>query len=146
MEIMDTVKAEKASAMLCYHWIQTIGGLYRYLEAYATIMIISWSSAKLLAAARLSGDLLRSAAAVVLNPRFVFMLGNAIVLVLFAKSGNLSPSPTSTTSSSPELEALRGDFGTANQELENLMVVKEFPFKRSCIHDASIFLPLICLH
>ncbi|KAJ0985897.1 hypothetical protein J5N97_004253 [Dioscorea zingiberensis] len=98
---MDTVKAEKASAMRRYRRIRTVGRLFRCLEACAAIMIISWSSAKLPAAARLSGDLLRSAAAVLLSPRFVFLLGNAIVLVLFAKSGNLSPSPTPTTSSSP---------------------------------------------
>ncbi|KAJ0962926.1 hypothetical protein J5N97_028048 [Dioscorea zingiberensis] len=92
---MDTVKVEKASAMWRYRWIRTVERLFHCLEACAANMIISWSSAKLPTAARLFGDLLRSAAAVLLSPRFVFLLGNAIVLVLFAKSENLSQSPTS---------------------------------------------------
>ncbi|XP_039116327.1 uncharacterized protein LOC120251750 [Dioscorea cayenensis subsp. rotundata] len=98
IDIIDPVKAEKETAIKRYRRIRTIRRLFRCLEACAAILIISWSSARLPAAARLSGDLLRSAAAILLSPRFVFLLGNAIVLVLFAKSGNLSTSPTSTAS------------------------------------------------
>ncbi|KAH7651125.1 hypothetical protein IHE45_20G037100 [Dioscorea alata] len=99
IDIIDPVKAEKETAIKRYRRIRTIRRLFRCLEACVAILIISWSSARLPAAAKLSGDLLRSAAAILLSPRFVFLLGNAIVLVLFAKSGNLSTSPTSTASS-----------------------------------------------
>ncbi|KAJ0969604.1 hypothetical protein J5N97_022481 [Dioscorea zingiberensis] len=98
---MDTVKAEKASAMRRYRRIRRIGRLFCCLEACVAIMTISKSSAKLPTVVRLSGDLLRFATAVLLSPHFVFRLRNVIVLVLFTKSGNFSPSLTSTTSSAP---------------------------------------------
>ncbi|CAL9193502.1 uncharacterized protein LOC135613648 [Musa acuminata AAA Group] len=94
---MDAIQAEKETAMRRYRRLQKIGTLLRYLEAVAGLLLFSWLSARLPAAARLSADFLRRLAAVLLSPRFVFLLGNAIVLLLFAKSGHLSPSPSSSS-------------------------------------------------
>ncbi|CAD5179551.1 uncharacterized protein LOC103989212 [Musa acuminata AAA Group] len=94
---MDAIQAEKETAMRRYRRLQKIGTLLRYLEAVAGLLLFSWLSARLPAAARLSVDFLRRLAAVLLSPRFVFLLGNAIVLLLFAKSGHLSPSPSSSS-------------------------------------------------
>ncbi|XP_010906328.1 uncharacterized protein [Elaeis guineensis] len=77
--------------------LQEMKRLFRCVEALAAVLLLSWSSARLPAAARLSGDLLRRLAALLLSPRFVFLLGNAIVLVLFAKSGHSSPSPAAAS-------------------------------------------------
>ncbi|CAL9187168.1 unnamed protein product [Musa hybrid cultivar] len=110
---MDAIQAEKETAMRRYRRLQKIGTLLRYLEAVAGLLLFSWLSARLPAAARLSVDFLRRLAAVLLSPRFVFLLGNAIVLLLFAKSGHLSPSPSSsssaTTTSSASSSAAVGD-------------------------------------
>ncbi|XP_008800739.2 uncharacterized protein LOC103715017 [Phoenix dactylifera] len=89
---MDPVKAEKETAMRRYRRLRKIAKLFRLLEAFAALLFLSWSSARLPAAARFSGYFLRRLAAVILSPRFVFLLGNAIVLVLFAKSRQLSSS------------------------------------------------------
>ncbi|CAL9122176.1 unnamed protein product [Musa textilis] len=89
---MDAIQAEKETAMRRYRRLQKIGTLLRCLEAVAGLLLFSWFSARLPAAARLSVDFLRRLAAVLLSPRFIFLLGNAIVLLLFAKSGHLSPS------------------------------------------------------
>ncbi|XP_008785078.1 uncharacterized protein LOC103703838 [Phoenix dactylifera] len=78
--------------------LQEMKRLFRCVEALAAVLLLSWSSARLAAAARLSGDLLRRLAALLLSPRFVFLLGNAIVLVLFAKSGHSSPSRAAASS------------------------------------------------
>ncbi|RRT55602.1 hypothetical protein B296_00048314 [Ensete ventricosum] len=97
---MDAIQAEKETAMRRYRRLQKIGTLLRCFEAVAGLILVSWFSARLPAAARLSVDYLRRLAAVLLSPRFVFLLSNAIVLLLFAKSGHLSPSPSSSSSSS----------------------------------------------
>ncbi|XP_010926172.1 uncharacterized protein [Elaeis guineensis] len=89
---MDPVKAEKETAMRRYRRLQKIAKLFRLLEVIAALLLLSWSSVRLPAAARLSGDFLRRLAAVLLSPRFVFLLGNTIILVLFAKSRHLSSS------------------------------------------------------
>ncbi|XP_010924339.2 uncharacterized protein [Elaeis guineensis] len=90
---MDPVKAEKETAMRRYRRLRKIAKLFHLLlEAFAALLFLSWFSARLPAAARFSGDFLRRLAAVILSPRFVFLLGNAIVLVLFAKSRHLASS------------------------------------------------------
>ncbi|KAG1346857.1 hypothetical protein COCNU_06G006860 [Cocos nucifera] len=89
---MDPVKAEKETAMRRYRRLRKIAKLFRLLEVIAALLLLSWSSVRLPAAARLSGDFLRRLAAVLLSPRFVFLLGNTIILVLVAKSRHLSTS------------------------------------------------------
>ncbi|EHA8591465.1 hypothetical protein COCNU_scaffold058515G000010 [Cocos nucifera] len=90
---MDPVKAEKETAMRRYRRLRKIAKLFHLLlEAFAALLFLSWSSARLPAAARFSVDFLRRLAAVILSSRFVFLLGNAIVLVLFAKSRHLASS------------------------------------------------------
>ncbi|XP_008797554.2 uncharacterized protein LOC103712725 [Phoenix dactylifera] len=89
---MDPVKAEKETAMRRYRRLKKIAKLFRLLEVFAALLLLSWSSARLPAAARLSGDFLRRLAGVLLSPCFVFILGNTIILVLFVKSRQLSSS------------------------------------------------------
>ncbi|KAG6523086.1 uncharacterized protein LOC122048059 [Zingiber officinale] len=88
----DAIQAKKRTAMRRYHRLRQIGTLLRYLEAAAAVLLLSWSSARVPAAARLSADFLRHLVAVILSPRFVFLLGNAIVVLLLAESHRHSPS------------------------------------------------------
>ncbi|RRT54202.1 hypothetical protein B296_00043829 [Ensete ventricosum] len=84
---MDPVTAEKMAARRRYRRIRRVKTLLRCLEALSAFCLLSWSTARLPAAARLSAGLLRRVAPVLLGPRFVFLLGNAIVIALFAMSG-----------------------------------------------------------
>ncbi|CAN6345734.1 unnamed protein product [Urochloa humidicola] len=74
--------------------------LYRMLRAgelLALVAFLSWSSSRVPSAA---AAVLRLAGSLLLNARFVFVLGNAIVLLLFALSRHdLSASSSSQTSS-----------------------------------------------
>ncbi|WOL03859.1 hypothetical protein Cni_G12579 [Canna indica] len=84
---MDPVIAEKVAARRRYNQVRHLGTLFRCVEAFAALCLVSWSSARLHAVAtRLSADLLRHLLAVLLGPRFIFLLGNAIVLALFVLS------------------------------------------------------------
>ncbi|KAK1281118.1 hypothetical protein QJS04_geneDACA023159 [Acorus gramineus] len=88
----DTVKAEKAIAMRRYRRLQKLRNLFRAAELLSAVILLSWFSARLPFVLRISGDYLRRLSAVLVSPRFVFLLGNAIVLTLFAKSGHLNSS------------------------------------------------------
>ncbi|URD96885.1 hypothetical protein MUK42_32014 [Musa troglodytarum] len=90
---MDAVTADKETARRSLRRLRRICTLFRCLEGLAAAaLLLSWSSS------HLSVDLLHRLAAVLLGPRFVFILANAIVLLLLAESGRLSPSPASAAS------------------------------------------------
>ncbi|CAL9075655.1 unnamed protein product [Musa textilis] len=84
---MDPVTAEKIAARRRYRRIRHVQTLLRCLEALSAFCLLSWSTSRLPAAARLSAGLLRRVAPVLLGARFVFLLGNAIIIALFAMSG-----------------------------------------------------------
>ncbi|PKU81692.1 uncharacterized protein LOC110092270 [Dendrobium catenatum] len=87
---MDAIKAEKEIAMKRFRRLRQIGQLLRCIEAAAALILLSYSSIHIPAAARNSGEFLHRAAVIFISPRFVFLLGNAIVLVLL-KSCHFSP-------------------------------------------------------
>ncbi|KAK8937744.1 hypothetical protein KSP40_PGU008935 [Platanthera guangdongensis] len=89
--------AEKKTATRRLLRFQQIGHLLRCLEVAGAFLLLSYSSSYVPAVARNSGEILRRAAAVLISPSFVFLLGNAIVLVLFAKSGQIVSSTESET-------------------------------------------------
>ncbi|PKA47219.1 hypothetical protein AXF42_Ash017164 [Apostasia shenzhenica] len=91
---MDALKAEKEIAIRRFRRIRQIGRLLRCIEAAAALLLLSYSSAYVPAAARNLSYFVRRAAAVLISPQFVFLVGNGIVLVLFTKSGHFS-SPAS---------------------------------------------------
>lgn len=66
--------------------LRQIGQLLRFIEAAAALLLLSYSSTHIPTAATISIQFLRRAAAFLISPHFVFLLGNAIVLVL-VKSG-----------------------------------------------------------
>ncbi|KAL6007166.1 hypothetical protein ACLOJK_032662 [Asimina triloba] len=84
---IDTVKAEKANAMKKYRRIKKIAIFFRFVEVCIAFVFISWLSARLPIAFKLSGDFFRQLSVVLVSPIFVFLVGNAIVITLFFKSG-----------------------------------------------------------
>lgn len=87
---MDSVKAEKAKAMRRYRRFRQIAGVFRCVEFFVAFLLLAWLSLRLPLVLKLSGEFLRQLAAVVASPLFVFLVGNAIVITLFAKSGRFS--------------------------------------------------------
>lgn len=83
----DNVKAEKARALLMFHRLRAIAKLFRLVEILSALLLISWISPRLPLAVKISGEYLRRLIAVILSPLFVFLISNAIVITLLAKSG-----------------------------------------------------------
>ncbi|XP_057501717.1 uncharacterized protein LOC130785548 [Actinidia eriantha] len=81
------MKAEKASAMRWFNRLQTAARLFRLLEICLALVLLSWISARLQFAVRISGEYFWKLIPVVVSPLFIFLLTNAIVITLLAKSG-----------------------------------------------------------
>ncbi|KAG6524997.1 uncharacterized protein LOC122048487 [Zingiber officinale] len=84
--------AEKIAARRRYRPIGRMYTLLRCIEALATLILLSWSSVRLPAALKLALDLSVRLLTLLRGHRFVFFLGNAIVLTLLALSGRHSTS------------------------------------------------------
>ncbi|KAL1544241.1 hypothetical protein AAHA92_21117 [Salvia divinorum] len=81
----DNIKMEKANTISRYRSVKRITTLFRVVELLVFAIVVSRFST-----AKLSGEYFRSISVALISPRFVFLLGNAIVLILFFKSGQLS--------------------------------------------------------
>ncbi|KAH6811899.1 hypothetical protein C2S51_025661 [Perilla frutescens var. frutescens] len=87
---LGDIKAEKANAISRYRRIQRITTLFRAVELFVFLIVVSKFSTQLSSPLKLSEEYFRGISVALISPRFVFLLGNAIVLVLFLKSGGLS--------------------------------------------------------
>lgn len=87
---MDSVKVEKAKAMRRYRRFRQIAGVFRCVEFFVGFLLLAWLSLRLPLVLKLSGEFLRQLAAVVASPIFVFLVGNAIVITLYANSRHFS--------------------------------------------------------
>nr|XP_011468497.1 PREDICTED: uncharacterized protein LOC105352644 [Fragaria vesca subsp. vesca] len=85
---VDNIKAEKASAMRRYNLLRTIARLFRLAA-----VLLSWTFSHLPFALRVSVDYLRLFSGIVSSPLFVFLVCNAIIVSLFAKSRHLATAP-----------------------------------------------------
>lgn len=80
------IKMEKANAIFKYRRLQKITTLFRFMEAFAFLLMISRFSYQLPFSVKVSGDYFRGITFTVLSPKFVFVIGNVIILILFLKS------------------------------------------------------------
>ncbi|PSS26037.1 TRPM8 channel-associated factor like [Actinidia chinensis var. chinensis] len=67
--------------------LQKITTLFRFIEFFFFLLLVSRFSLQIPFNFNLSGDFFRRIYAAVFSPRFVFVLGNVIVITLFLKSG-----------------------------------------------------------
>ncbi|XP_006365122.1 uncharacterized protein [Solanum tuberosum] len=86
------IKVEKANAMLRYKKRQRVTTLFRFIEFCIFFAIISRFSTQLPLNFNLSKDCFKGLGVTLISPRFVFVLGNIIVIILFLISGQSSGS------------------------------------------------------
>ncbi|CAN4107529.1 unnamed protein product [Withania somnifera] len=84
---IHNIKLEKANAMLRYKKRQRVTTLFRFIEFCIFFVIISRFSTQVPLNFKLSTEYFKGLGVTLISPRFVFVLGNAIVIILFLKSG-----------------------------------------------------------
>ncbi|XWS67881.1 hypothetical protein CRYUN_Cryun04dG0042700 [Craigia yunnanensis] len=89
---MDTfdIKLEKRNAILKHRQLCKIANLLRFVEVCVVLVLISRFTTHLPVAVKNSGEYFRGLLVVLVSPRFVFIVGNAIVITLFATAGQFS--------------------------------------------------------
>ncbi|KAF6144233.1 hypothetical protein GIB67_004906 [Kingdonia uniflora] len=85
-DYFDNIKAEKSKAMIKYNRLRKIRNLFRLIELLLALVLLTWVTTQLPFAIKAFKQLLL----VLISPKFVFLIGNAIVVTLFAKSRNFS--------------------------------------------------------
>ncbi|XWS54935.1 hypothetical protein CRYUN_Cryun10bG0132200 [Craigia yunnanensis] len=102
---MDTfdIKFEKRNAILKHRQLCKIANLLRFVEFCVVLVLISWCTTQLPVAVKNSGEYIRGLSVVLVSPRFVFIVGNAIVITLFAKAGQFSAQDSASKSSGTDL-------------------------------------------
>ncbi|KAL1812070.1 hypothetical protein ACET3Z_022135 [Daucus carota] len=93
MDCFD-IKVEKANAILRYNRLQKMTTLFRFMEVCMFLFIVSRISTHLPLAFKVCGDCIQGLSITISSPGFLFILGNAIVVVLFFKSGQISAQET----------------------------------------------------
>ncbi|KAI5592195.1 hypothetical protein BDE02_04G135800 [Populus trichocarpa] len=100
---ITNIKIEKANAIKKHRKIQKIASLFRLIEIGLVLALISRFSIQLPVAVRNSSEYFKDLTVTLVSPRFVFVLGNVIVITLFAKSGQFSCQDSNGKNSSTDL-------------------------------------------
>ncbi|KAJ0077030.1 hypothetical protein Patl1_36473 [Pistacia atlantica] len=84
---INNVKVEKANAILKHLHLRKLANLFRIIEICVLLVMVSRFSTQLPLAVKNSGKYFKDLTVVLVGPRFVFIIGNAIVVILFVQSG-----------------------------------------------------------
>ncbi|EEF49436.1 conserved hypothetical protein [Ricinus communis] len=84
------IKLQKANAIKKHRQLQKIANLFRFIEICLVLALISRFSIGLPVAVKNSSEYFKDLTVILASPRFIFIVGNAIVITLFAKSGQFS--------------------------------------------------------
>lgn len=79
------LQAEKNNAILKHRKLQRITSLVRIVEVCVVLILISKLSLKVPVVVKNSSEYLRNLSLFVNSPRFVFLIGNVIIITLFAQ-------------------------------------------------------------
>ncbi|XP_074270849.1 uncharacterized protein LOC141594756 [Silene latifolia] len=116
---IDNIKIEKAKAMRRYKTFRKIANIFRSLELFVAILLtficISWSSSYIPAIVQFTGEFLRRLSTFLFSPHFVFVIGNIIIITLFANSSFAEKSDQSEHTVAESLNS--GEFPPENAEL-----------------------------
>lgn len=91
---INNIQVEKANAMMKHRQLKKVANWFRLIEICVILIVISKFSSQLPEAVKNSGGYFKDLSGFLLSSRFVFVLGNLIVITLFAKSGQFSSQNT----------------------------------------------------
>ncbi|CAK9176390.1 unnamed protein product [Ilex paraguariensis] len=83
---VDYVKIEKAKAIARYRRFRKIAKLFQMLEIIVALSLLSWSTTRLPAVMKISGEYVMRVSVYLLSPHAIFLIGNAIIIALVVLS------------------------------------------------------------
>ncbi|KAJ4849901.1 hypothetical protein Tsubulata_037132 [Turnera subulata] len=100
---VSNIKVEKANALKKHRQLQKIANMFRLVEICLVLALISRFTIQLPVAVKNSSDYFKDLTVTLVSPRFVFVIGNVIVITLFAKSGQFSGQDSGVKNSRTDL-------------------------------------------
>ncbi|KAJ4716547.1 tRNA-methyltransferase non-catalytic subunit trm6MTase subunit [Melia azedarach] len=119
---INNIKLGKANAMMKHRQYQKMAKLFRIIEISVILVLLSRFSSQLPLAVKNSGEYFKELMIFLVSPRFVFILGNAIVGILFAKSGQFSTQDSAGKDSCNDLYKEFIDKSTKTQNIHRYEV------------------------
>lgn len=144
------LKAEKASSIQKHRQLRKIANLLRYAEVCVVIVLIFRLSFQLPVAMKITSEYLRGFSVFMVSPYFVFLVGNVIIITLFAQSGHFSAHSSAKDKPEPDFYQEFIQNSTKNQmiqveqkkHLEKQSIrtedTAEYPEKQSIKTESSI--------
>ena len=132
-------KPGKANTILKHRHLRKIAKLLRYIEFCVVLVLISRLSIQLPLAVKNSSEYFRGFSGFMVSPRFVFLIGNVIIITLFAQSGQFSAQGPARDNPEPDLyqEFLQNSIiNCKNQKLHADKT--EHPQKQSIVRTEDI--------
>lgn len=123
----NNLKAEKARAIYKHRLLRRIASLFRFIEVSVILVLILRVSIQLPLVVKNSNEYFRDFSIFVVNPRIVFLIGNAIIILLFALSGQFSPK--ASESNSLELDFYEEFIQNSTRSLEKQSTKTEYGMK-----------------
>ncbi|XP_028765627.1 uncharacterized protein LOC114723697 [Neltuma alba] len=125
------LRAEKAKAIHKHRQLQKIASFFRFAEVCVVLVLISRLSFQLPIAVKNSSEYFRDVSVFIVDPRFVFLIGNVIIVALFTLSGQFSAQNSESKSLEPdfyqefvqnstrslEKQSLKTEYGMKNPEI-----------------------------
>ncbi|EYU37814.1 hypothetical protein ABFS82_02G021700 [Erythranthe guttata] len=94
----QNVKSEKANAISRHRRTQKLTTLFRLVELFVFLVVVSRFSSQFAFSFNISGEYFRGISVTLISPRFVFLVGNTIIVILFllssSKGGENEKRPT----------------------------------------------------
>lgn len=112
------LQAEKANAiMMKQRHLRNMTNLFRLIEVCVALVLISRISVQIPGAVKNSGDYFRGFSVFMVSPRFVFVIGNIIIITLFVQSGQFSSDNSKSKAGEPDLYQKFVEKTTENQKI-----------------------------
>ncbi|KAL2512305.1 hypothetical protein Adt_17906 [Abeliophyllum distichum] len=86
----NNIKVEKANAISRYRRLQMITAMFRFIELCIFFIIFTRFATQFTFVFNVSGEYFRGISVTLISPRFVFVLGNVILVVLLMQSGQFA--------------------------------------------------------
>lgn len=125
----------KANAMQKHRQLQKIANFFRVIEVCIVLVLISRLSLHLPHAMKNSSGYFHNLSVLLVSPRFVFVVGNVIIITLFAKSGQFSARDSTKNTSGLDLYEEITKNSEKNQKVNQ---VETRIFDKHIISDESV--------
>ncbi|GAB4837889.1 hypothetical protein Ancab_027414 [Ancistrocladus abbreviatus] len=133
---INQVKIEKRNAILRYNQLRKITNFFRVIGFFLFLVLVSQFSFQLPPVFKLSGEYFHNLFVILVSPSFVFIIGNAIVVILFAKSGQFSTQDPFAAYGKPDIyeQEYKKMQGKQRMAEENKAMASVFPSSEIKIH------------